>query len=181
MYQLLQECVIQIRMVWNIMWAFCGGFLKHSDVCIYQTAGCLCVTYTGRKTLSCSQLDTVSLSPVFHACFLKGTNLVCKCHPSCVVWTSKPGSTTHIFRPSYAEFGNFILSWLLNAFTGRKYPVILGPWKTKLQRKLRLYSVCLLNIFMTGFLGTLCDWNTCWSHITVLTVRIVSWDVLNSM
>jgi hypothetical protein len=34
---------------------------------------------------------------------------------------SKPGSTTHIFRPIYAEFGNFILSWLLNALTGRQY------------------------------------------------------------
>jgi len=38
MYQLLQECVIQIGMVWNTIRAFCCGFLKHYDVFIYQTA-----------------------------------------------------------------------------------------------------------------------------------------------
>lgn len=39
------------------------------------------------RLLSCSQLDTVSLSPIFHSCFLKGTSFLCRCHPSCVVWT----------------------------------------------------------------------------------------------
>ena len=117
------------------------------------------VTYTGRKTLSYSQLDTISLSPVFHSCFLKGTSLLCRCHPSCVVWTFNPGSTIHIFRPSYAEFGNFILRWLLNAFTWKKYPVILGPEKTELLRKLRLYSICLLHIFMKLF------WHFCMNEV----------------
>ena len=42
------------------------------------------VTYMGRKTVSCSQLDTVSLSPVFHSCFLEGTTLLYKCHPQAV-------------------------------------------------------------------------------------------------
>lgn len=153
-------------MVWNIIWAFCCGFLKHSDVFVYQTFFMMCllymyVIYTGRKTLSCSQLDTVSLSPVFHSCSLKGTNLRFRYHPNCVVWTFNPGSTTHIFRPSYAEFGNFILRWLLNAFTGRKYQVILGPEKIELLREVRLYSICLVHIFRKWFLALVYEWNAC--------------------
>lgn len=114
-------------MVWNIIWAFCFRFLKHSDVFIYQTSVlynvlAIYVCHVCRKKVF--QLLSVghclALS-YFHSCFLKGTSLLCKCHPSYVVWMSKPGSTTHIFRPIYAEFGNFILSWLLNALNRRQY------------------------------------------------------------
>jgi len=129
------------------------------------------VTCTGRKTLSCSQLDTVSLSPVFHSCFLKRTNLLSKYHPICVVWTFNPGSTTHIFRPSYAVW-KFYFELVVERIHWKEVSSDTWSWKDWIpQRSKTIFHLFSSYIYEMIF-GT-CVWMKCMLKIiNVLTMLL---------
>lgn len=98
------------------------------------------VTYVGRKTASCSQLDTVLISPVFHSCFLKGTNLFCKCHPP-AVWYGTLNQVAQLISSGQVMLSlEFYFEVVVEHIYWKEVPSDTWSWKDWIAQKMKTIS-----------------------------------------